>query len=492
MRKTENCQIFTPVHIVNLILNTVGYKNDNVLNKSIMEPAFGDGAFLVKIVERLIITAKTKGFDASAIKALILSNVFGIEKDNELYQKALTKIYKVLAKYDINDIDMSNNLICGDTILLHNTFKHKFDFVVMNPPYQRNHHCSEEVLSAIKDLKYTTGSTDLYIAFYEMAINMLNSTGKLGCIAPNSFMTNTSQKLFRNDLIENQMVSHIFNYKSYKVFNNASTYTCICIINMSPCKTLVYRECNEKIGPALKISYTYLNKYVFNKAWTFGKMMDWVYLPTNHTLNELGNIQYGVSTNADNIYIGYAYENEMLYTGKHIDENKLVTFNGYLIESKMLRRCYKASKEQFGKYILFPYEYRDNKCILINESILEKDYPYTYKYLLSHKKELSSRDMEHNTWYAFARSQGLTSMNNKKLSFKHIMKRDEEIVTAFALDEDIVVYSGMYITGSNDNLIKYKSHVETKLFKEYCCFVGKSMANDYIAVNGKAVQSFQI
>jgi adenine-specific DNA-methyltransferase len=54
MRQAENHQIFTPTHIVDLMLDTVGYTEDNILKKTIMEPSFGDGAFLCKIVERII------------------------------------------------------------------------------------------------------------------------------------------------------------------------------------------------------------------------------------------------------------------------------------------------------------------------------------------------------------------------------------------------------------------------------------------------------
>lgn len=73
------------------------------------------------------------------------------------------------------------------------------------------------------------------------------------------------------------------------------------------------------------------------------------------------------------------------------------------------------------------------------------------------------------------------------------MKRDEQLVTAFALDEDIVVYSGLYITTTDENTLKRViSIIETTAFKKYCCIVGKDMANDYFSINGKAVQAFQI
>ena len=79
MRQTENHQIFTPAHIVDLILDTIGYTESNVIEKTIMEPSFGDGAFLCNIIERIIVYSKIQGFDADCIKTLILSNVYGIE-----------------------------------------------------------------------------------------------------------------------------------------------------------------------------------------------------------------------------------------------------------------------------------------------------------------------------------------------------------------------------------------------------------------------------
>ena len=50
----ENCQIFTPPTIVNKMLDMIGYTNDNIATNTILEPSFGDGAFLVPIVQRIL------------------------------------------------------------------------------------------------------------------------------------------------------------------------------------------------------------------------------------------------------------------------------------------------------------------------------------------------------------------------------------------------------------------------------------------------------
>ena len=47
-------QVFTPNWIVNEILDLVGYDNETILDKYILEPSSGDGAFLLEIVKRYV------------------------------------------------------------------------------------------------------------------------------------------------------------------------------------------------------------------------------------------------------------------------------------------------------------------------------------------------------------------------------------------------------------------------------------------------------
>ena len=47
-------QYMTPDGVVTMILDTIGFTGNHVLSKSIMEPSFGDGAFIENIVQRII------------------------------------------------------------------------------------------------------------------------------------------------------------------------------------------------------------------------------------------------------------------------------------------------------------------------------------------------------------------------------------------------------------------------------------------------------
>ena len=61
-KKVEG-QYMTPDGIVTMILDSIGYTGNHVLTKTIMEPSFGDGAFLINIVQRIITECKKDGMN---------------------------------------------------------------------------------------------------------------------------------------------------------------------------------------------------------------------------------------------------------------------------------------------------------------------------------------------------------------------------------------------------------------------------------------------
>ena len=106
--KTEG-QVFTPTDIVTMILDSVRYTGKSVLTKTIMEPSFGKGAFLIEIVSRIIHEGRAEGKSANEIKEIIEKCVYGIEKDEDLYREAIQKLNELLMAYDISLPSWSNN-----------------------------------------------------------------------------------------------------------------------------------------------------------------------------------------------------------------------------------------------------------------------------------------------------------------------------------------------------------------------------------------------
>lgn len=479
-------QVFTPLWVVNIILDSINYNNEQILTKKIMEPSFGDGAFLVEIVRRYIEIGRRKELSINQIRNGLENQIFGIEIDTKYFLKTIERLDQLCRGYDIYSVNW--NLHNEDS--LHSTkFNNEMDFVVGNPPYVRIHNLRTEQREFLKSNFKTceSGSIDLYVAFYELGLHMLNDNGQLSYITPNSFMYNQSSVYFRKYLHENLYLKSIINFSSTKIFN-AATYNAIVNLSKSPNENFDYLEYED--NSVKFIDTLNLNDYQ-NKQWNLSSIEEQSFLDA-HTDNRKSlenkyNIQYGFTTMRDKIYIAKEI-------GKINDS--LVLFNEMPIEKELLKKIVKGSlhkKDNDYYYILFPYIFSEGKFNVIEETELKESYPFAYTYLLFHKEELLKRDMDNNakTWYQFGRSQGLTHMNNEKLVIKHIVKNSEEgKIEVCLLPADVFVYSGIFITGGD--LEEIKNTLESPEFYKYVCLVGKDMNGGYKSISTKMIKSFSL
>ena len=476
-------QTFTPQKIVEVILNEINYSTENILNKTILEPSFGKGVFLIEIYKRIIEYSLDIGLNDDEIQTQLL-NVYGIEIDTNLYEESLKNIYELFDQYNIKHIKL--NLYNKD--ILDVNFSQKFDYIVGNPPYVRVHNMDKETKEKISKYNMSKGMLELYIVFFEICINLLNKTGKLGFITPNSYLKNSSQQEFRNYLINNKLIQKIIDYKSEQIFEDVDTYTAITILNKQQNNTNIIYQHNSLDEMIYGININ-LNDYL-NQKWTFNSTEDNEFLNEvkNRTnlLSDLCTVQYGVATNKDKFYIGKI---------KTTNNPDIVVFNNYKIEKAILRPVVKASKYtgESDKMIFFPYKYTKTSYLPFTEKELQDNYPLAYKYCLAHKKELEKRDMSKNTlWFHFARTQGLCSLNQVKLVFKHHLPQNITNIKCHELTKDDIVYSGIYIIPKKETDIKQiKQIIESDDFCKYCKLIGKDMIGDYKVVTTKQILEYK-
>ena len=535
--KTEG-QVFTSTGIVTMILDSVRYTGKSVLTKTIMEPSFGKGAFLIEIVSRIIHEGRAEGKSANEIKEIIEKCVYGIEKDEDLYREAIQKLNELLMTYDI-PLPSWSNLINGDTLLVYDNYIGKMDICIGNPPYVRIHNIENQYRDVVKNFTFADGTTDLYIIFYEIGIQMLKEeSGRLAYITPNSFLRNTSQKKFRNYLVNEGLLDAIYDFKDSKIFD-ADTYTCICVIDKNAERTtkdvVEYREYNMyKMTLNNTIKYEYFRNRLQDSAWNLSSEEDILYLQQNAKrpikIKSIATVQNGIATNRDSVYVGKAWLDKDCtepYMGKHTDKKKIVYFNGHKVESTILHRCVKASKyngEISNTYILYPYQSKSKNKLLkksdgsevatsyvaYTESEMQSKFPNAYAYLQEHWEVLETRDMDANAdWFVFGRSQGLANSGYKKLVFKHAICKSSDTIEVHVVDDDIIVYSGIYITidasafinanGSKStfNDLLYDKELEevrgilaSSDFHKYCVLVGKDMQGGYVSVSSVFVKNY--
>lgn len=458
------------------MLDMLNYSGYNILNKTIFESSFGDGAFLTAIVQRILQYASQYNLSSYDIQR-ILDNVYGVEIDKKYYEITIHKLNQLISQYHI-EYDW-HNLICGNTLHYKPTIK--FDLIVSNPPYIRCHDYDLETRKEIEaNYQFGTGNTDLYVIFFEHCFRMATPTSKLCFITPNSYFKNTSQKTLRKYLSDNNLIHSIVDYGNVQVFGNVATYTAVTLFDFEKNSeiteyTFMKSETEEEYKTTINL------RDFGDKPWTFMSNSDYAFLREIQSremkLSDLCDIQYGLATNADKIYI--------------VQSEHFADF-----EPEMLRPIIKASTLNVDNKIIFPYYWHSerNRYEVIPEDELKQQYPKTYEYLLMYKDVLLRRDMEKNTiWYQYARSQGIQNSRNKKFVLKHILTEQGVVCEIQEVDEMILVYSGMFlIVKDEDNYNLVKKILLSEEFHRYLFLIGKNMAGGYRNVNTKAVKEYGI
>jgi len=144
MDKKQNGQYMTSKSIVQLLLNEIGYFGPEILNKTIIEPSFGDGSFLTEIFIRIINEGHKQNLTNSEISTILSENVYGIEIDNELFDKTIKSLNEIAIKNGLEmNLNNFNNLKNENTLTFYKNYLGKFDYCVGNPPFVRIHNIED-------------------------------------------------------------------------------------------------------------------------------------------------------------------------------------------------------------------------------------------------------------------------------------------------------------------------------------------------------------
>ena len=483
-------QVFTPQWIISEILDSLGYNDENIIEKYILEPSSGDGAFLIEIVTRYIDVCLAKNLKIFEIREHLEKFIYAVEIDEIEYQKSIQNLNKLVKdKLGIEE-DLNWKLYNQNTLNFYKSHLNFFDFIAGNPPYIRIHNLDLNTKKVLKqDFFFSEGTIDIYLSFFEMGFKMLKKEGLLGYITPNSYLHNSSYGLFREYLKNEKLVSKLIDFKANKIFKGFSTYTAITIINRNNAVNhFEYNELiNNKIEFVNNINFESLN----NKDWSFTNSKNEQFLAAigkdkNATIKDFFDVQYGFATLRDKIFISKIvdYNNELTY------------FNGYLVERSLLKKVVKGSKFKGiineNEKILFPYELINGRHTVISEEKLINEFPNAYRYLFKNKEELESRDIDKKAvWYEFGRSQGVQSIHHEKIVLSTLV---DGKINFYKVSEEVLMYSGLFI-------IKNKSYSEWSIIEEtlksqefykYIRLTGKDFSGGYKSITSKQIKEFKI
>ena len=184
--------VFTRREVVDFILDLVGYVPERPLHRmSLLEPSFGDGDFLLVVVERLL-ESRSVAADAGPVDALS-GCIRAVELHEATFQATRAKLLQCLVAAGISSADArmlaGEWLVQGDFLLAE--LPREFHFVVGNPPYVRPELVPNALMAEYRR-RYATvfDRVDLYVPFIERSVRQLSARGKLGIICADRWLKN--------------------------------------------------------------------------------------------------------------------------------------------------------------------------------------------------------------------------------------------------------------------------------------------------------------
>ena len=490
--------VYTPKDVRRTILQrTIGDKNEDELKIiRIADISCGCGGFLMDAA--LWIHEKTGKTYADIFK----ENIWGIDIQN--YSVERTKILlSLLALSEGEDADFDFNLICRDTLDFRsgewNPLFMGFDVIVGNPPYVCSRNLSEETHAKLNTYEVcSSGHPDLYIPFFQIAIEMLNNSGNLGFITMNTFLRSVNGRAIRNYFSRNRYSICIVDFRGYQVFDSKNTYTCLFYLDKQHTADDIHYAVDEQGDLSDDVHYTVVPYAAVDdeKGWTLNNFDETVAIETvGIQIKDYCSSRHGIATlsNATYIYNPVAEDEEYFY----IDEEgaRLPIERGICRDIVNPNRLNAISDlDMLMEKVIFPYRIENGRAFVYTPDEMSRQFPNALAYLETKRGVLTSRDKGKTStypqWYAFGRTQSLV-MPRYKLFFPKFANKPLRCVICDA--PDLMLYNGLAFVNTDERKLRIlKSIIESNLFWMYIQTNAKPYASGYYSLSGVDIKHFGI
>jgi adenine-specific DNA-methyltransferase len=265
----RRCGVYTKPAIVRRILDSVGWKDDADLSEArLLEPACGDGAFVVEAARRLATAFRRRNVALTAPN--LLNRITAFELHPREARRARERVVETLHAAGVHHrtaaVCARSWIIEGDFLLTDLPSAH-YTHAVGNPPYVR----WSRIPKALKHLydKHLSGTVlggDLFLPFLDRALEATLQTGRCGFICSDrwrymAFAESFRQKWLPKLKIHSERSIHsteafVDDVDSYPTILIASKLSSVAakapaVITGRKGETLSELGCTVKVGPAL-------------------------------------------------------------------------------------------------------------------------------------------------------------------------------------------------------------------------------------------------
>lgn len=487
--------IYTPYYIRKKIVDEVieGLTIDVLRKKRFADISCGCGGFFLTIAQILHERCGKSYYD------IFKDNIFGIDIQN--YSIERTKLLlSLMALLDGEDCNFQFNLYVANTLSFDFSKIGLLDIIVGNPPYV----CARNMTDESRELldKWTVasaGNSDLYIPFFQIAIENIVDGGKIGLITMNSFLTSLNGRALRSYFKDTSYNIKIVDFRGYQVFHGKRTYTCLFFLIKEKSATVKYFS-----NPSGSVQGQDFNYEMFeycnldsNRGWKFNKFQVTRYIENvGIPLGEFCKTRHGIATLCNKVYV---FQPIRTKNATFIFEKNGIEIE---IEKDICRPIVNSNKfnsdvdlNDIIEYIIYPYFINSlGKAEIIDEEVLQTQFPLAYRYLKSRKDILEMRDKgntnKYPAWYAFGRSQSLI-MPKYKLFFPKIANRPLHCVICD--DASLLLYNGIsFVSEEKNRILLLKKVLESNYFWNYVVANSKPYSSNYYSLNGVNIMHFGI
>lgn len=489
--------VYTPSLIRNFIIEkTIPTKPATPVR--IADIACGCGGFLYDAAKRL------KALTGMTYAAIFAEQLYGL--DIQPYSITRTQLLLTLLAVSSGEDNpsFSFNLHTGNAL----NFEWKkivpgfqgFDIIVGNPPYVCSRNIDDESRLLLPNWEVSkTGHPDLYIPFFQIGLENLLATGKLGYITMNTFFKSVNGRAVRTYFEEKSYQFSIIDFNKIQLFKARSTYTCICLLEKRHSTFLSYFRCmslDELATPIAYVNFSYqqlnswggwnlnLNQFLIAAIEKTGTAFHMKFKTRNGFATLKNNVYLFKPISKDTHYY-YLQDGDFTYPIERSICKDAVNTN-LLINATTLH----GIKEK----IIFPYEYIKGKAVPISLFDFEKQYPNAFYYLKQKKEVLATRDKgkgkKYKPWFIYGRNQSLERLRHK-LFFPHITPQTPNFV--YNAEPDLLFYNGMAAIGtSREELMVLKKLFSSRLFWFYITNTSRPYSSGYYSLSRNYLKDFGI
>ncbi len=220
----ERGAVFTRPEVVAAILDLVGYTSERPLHRlRLLEPSFGEGDFLLPALDRLLVAWRRE--DGSPAEAL--TQLGPALRGVELHPQSVAQVRNaIMSRLESAGVGAHSARALCDHWLIRDDFlltalPPEFDVIVGNPPYVRQERIPAPLLSEYRR-RYRTlyDRADLYVPFFERALDLLAARGRLGFICANRWLKNRYGGPLREKIASGFRLEHYIDMEGVDAFHS--------------------------------------------------------------------------------------------------------------------------------------------------------------------------------------------------------------------------------------------------------------------------------